>query len=161
MKKSEPNLNTTAKLWILHILVYYFVFACLHVFIIRYYSGSIICKESLNIILLSPIIGLMGFFDLFPGFIVIPIIVMLLILSHIYIGEIYKSYLVSILLVRIVHYIVAASTGASKYPFLSSQIKVNILFLIFPSLVAALLVNWYLLGKHEKSTLFKMYYDKE
>lgn len=161
MKKSEPNLNTTAKLWILHILVYYFVFGCLYVSIIRYYSGSITYKHSFGIILLSPIAGVVGIFDFFPGFIIIPIIVMLCLLSHIYIGEIYKSYLVSILLVRIVHYIVAASTGASNYPFLSSQIKVNILFLIFPSLVAALLVNWYLLGKHEKSTLFKMYYDKE
>ncbi|TRX34206.1 hypothetical protein FNW52_14330 [Flavobacterium sp. ZT3R18] len=142
MKKNEPCINTTAKLWISHILVYYFVFVSLSNLVMK---GSFFHKESLKMLFASPLIGLMGFLDHFPGFFIFPIIFMLVFYYRYFEQKIYKSYLVSLLISYFLLYIYLFSIGGLKSDFMD----VNVFLFIIPSLAVTLSVNWFLFGRHE------------
>lgn len=141
-KKNEPCINTTAKLWISHILIYYFVFVSLSNLAMK---RSFFYKESLNILLVSPLIGLMGFLDHFPGFFIFPIILMLVLYYRFFEQKIYKSYMFSLIISYFLLYIYLFSIGGLKSDF----VDVNIFLFIIPTLAVALTVNWFLFGRHE------------
>jgi hypothetical protein len=142
MRKNEPYINTTGKLWISHILVYYFVFVILSNLAIK---RSFFYKESLDILALSPLLGLMGYLDHFPVFFIFPIILMLVFYYRFFERKIYKSYIVSLLVSYFLLYICLFNIGGIKSDF----VDVNIFLFIVPSLAVAISINWFLFGRYE------------
>ncbi|TRX34208.1 hypothetical protein FNW52_14340 [Flavobacterium sp. ZT3R18] len=154
MKKNEPCINTTAKLWISHLLVYYFTYITISNLVKNYYlpHWDFFNKESLTIFMLSPIIGITGFLDRFPGFFIFQIILMLVLYYRFFERKIYKSYLVSLLISHLLLYLFLWSINGHKHNFSTSGIEsahIDVLFFVIPSLAVALSVNWFLFGRHE------------
>jgi hypothetical protein len=142
MRKNEPCINTTAKLWISHILVYYFVFVSFSNLVTK---KSFFYKESLNTLALSPLLGLMGYLDHFPVFFIFPIILMLIFYYRFLKQKIYKSYVVSVLISYSFLFVFLFNIRGLKSDFVDA----NIFLFIIPSLVVALSFNWFLFGQYE------------
>lgn len=142
MKKNKPSINTIAKLWISHILVYYFIFVCLSNLAMK---RSFFYKESLSTLALSPLLGLMGYLDHFPGFFIFPIILMLIFFYRFFKQKIYKSYIVSLIVSYFLLYLYLFNIRGLKSDF----VDVNIFLFIIPSLAIATSINWFLFGRYE------------
>lgn len=152
MKKTKSD---TFRIWFIHILLYYYMYAIIHFSLQNYYScGDTVTMRSILILLASPIAGLLGFFYMFPLFFILPMIIMLVLYKYIYFNQFYKSYLIAILLSHFLHYIFLDIYSQNLYftAIINSRIevhKVNNLFFITPSLIVALSVNWFLFGRYE------------
>lgn len=142
MKKNEPPVNRTGKLWISHILIYYFIFVCLSNLAL---NRDFFYKESLNTLILSPLLGLMGYLDHFPIFLIFPVILMLVFYYHIFQRKIYKSYIVSLLTSYFLLYIYMFFIKGLRSDFMDA----NIFIFIVPSLTITLIINWFLFGRYE------------
>jgi hypothetical protein len=142
MKKNKPLINTTAKLWISHILVYYFIFVCLSNLAMK---RSFFYKESLNTLAFSLLLGLMGYLDHFSSFFIFPIILMLVFYYRFFKQKIYKSYIVSLLISYFLLYLYLFNIRGLKSDF----VDVNIFLFIIPSLAITMSINWFLFGRYE------------
>lgn len=142
MKKNELPINTIGKLWISHILIYYFIFVCLSNLALK---RDFLCNESLNTLFLSSLLGLMGYLDHFPIFIIFPVILMQVFYHQIFKRETYKSYIVSLLTSYSLLYIYLFIIKGLKSDFMDA----NIFIFIVPSLTITLIINWFLFGRYE------------
>jgi hypothetical protein len=152
MKKNKSDIF---RIWFIHILLYYYVYAIIHFSLQNYYSsGNTFTMRSILVLLASPIAGLLGFFYMFPLFFLLPITIMLVLYKYIYFNQFYKSYLIAILFSHFLHYIFLDVYSPNLYftAIINSRIevhKVNNLFFIIPSLIVVLSVTWFLFGKYE------------
>ncbi|NRS89925.1 hypothetical protein HNQ02_002859 [Flavobacterium sp. 7E] len=143
MRKSKPSLNTTARLWISHLFIYYFIL----VFLSSLFSArKFFSVESLKMLLSSPLLGLIGYLDHFPCFFVFPIILMLFLYYRIFKKEVFNSYKYSLLISYSILYIYLFNINGLKSDFYDIDFYV----FIIPSLILSITVNWLLFGKNEK-----------
>ncbi|OUL62596.1 hypothetical protein B8T70_09100 [Flavobacterium sp. AJR] len=151
----KKNKSGTFRIWFIHILLYYYVYAIIHFSIQNYYScGNNFTIWSILVLLAYPIAGVLGFFYMFPLFFLLPITIMLVLYKYIYFNQFYKSYLIAILFSHFSHYIFLDMHSPNLYftAIINSRIKVhkvNNLFFIVPSLIVALSVTWFLFEKYE------------
>jgi hypothetical protein len=151
----KKNKSSIFRVWVIHALLYYYVYVIIYFFLQNYYScWNTFTTRSILILLASPIAGLLGFFYMFPLFFLLPITIMFVLYKYVYFNQFYKSYLLAILFSHFLHYFLLDiySPNLNFMAIINSRIqvhKVNNLFLIIPSLAVALSVNWFLFGRHE------------
>lgn len=154
MRKNKTRINTTAKLWISHLLIYYFVYLIMTNLIkgcyLRYWD--FFNKETLITFILLPIVGISGFLDHFPCFFLLQIILMLVFYYRFFKYKIFKSYIVSLLISHLLLYFFLWSINGHENNFSTSGVEfknVNVLFFVIPSLALTLSINWFLFGRYE------------
>lgn len=89
------------RIWIWHQLLFYTIYGTL----LMIPNSRPVNFESLAAMLILPIAGMIGFLDSFPGFFIVPILFMLLLIEY---GQlrIFKAYLISIFLCHILRFFI-------------------------------------------------------
>lgn len=137
------------KLWILHYLVYYWIFGLMF-FSMRYsHDGWEINHDFFKKIALSPLFGLLGLYD--GMVILIPVLIYLIFRIKF---KYFKSYYLTLILYYTGYYIYFLSSphrGAYIFPPSNNhnfQWEVNVLSLIIPSLSLTIMINYYFLFRN-------------
>jgi hypothetical protein len=136
------------KIWLLHYLIYYLLFGLLFHTIDYLFRKWYFGFEYLQKIILSPIIGMIGFYD---GLIIfIPIII-----SHFMKIKfsVFKSYYYTVLLCQFGLYFISVlfSDRPSTINFTRNvddeTLKINYIFIITPCIIISILINWLVFKK--------------
>ena len=150
--KSNNFLNV--KIWILHIIIYYTIINFLYQFLTYFFlQWTIVELDFLGKILAGPIGGIIGLFDNFPLFILIPVTIYVILLKLKL--NCFSSYFLS-LMTYLLPYIYNFSTGGNtKISFFrgtweKGYYKLDYIFILLPSLIVSILVNWLVFRKTYK-----------
>lgn len=147
-----PHLKTNKTrffilIWIVHIIVYYFIFGNIDNLINNYYSAwDFFFEESLSRSLSSPLTGLYGWYDGLPFFVLFPILTMLALTLTIMKKKWFTAYIASCVGCYLGMYLYNTVTHKSTYLYQSgisglNDLNLNHIFLITPALIGVILVN--------------------
>ena len=132
-----------AKIWILHIIVYY-IMINFSAFIFSSTPPQL--KHELLIIGTSPFMGLIGYFDLIPLFPLIPTTIMLILINIFLKKKWFYSFIVSLLIAYGVNYFFLYLNN-NHYRLVFSFLKHNIIWYIALSLLISIGFNWLVFRK--------------
>lgn len=157
ISKSKSNSGRPyIAIWLIHIIVYYFIYLTIREFVQNYYLGwDYFSKQSLLIIFFSPFLGLFSvssYFELIVGLAILPLPLMYYFYKRVFKYNLFKSFVVSILVVYILDYIYLVIIGYHKYdiPFSMGEDKINTLFFMIPALSMSISVNYLIFKKTYK-----------
>ena len=129
------------KIWLLHLLVYYTFYGLLARTLVAFKNGDIyynVFKDLYVLPFAALIMGIMGFVDNFPAFIVIPIIFMQVLIHNKFKHNWFLAYCISVITSYLLDYI---------WIYYDNKSRIFGFHLIFPSIAIAILVNWLLFKK--------------
>lgn len=135
--KSNKSINKIwlfTKIWLLHIVVYYTIFVTALRILERDY-------EEFYMVLLGFVGGITGIFEQLPGFVLIPILTMAILLKAYQKNEWFKAYLISISFCYLINYTWMLTQGKND-KILFTTIGIDLIYVIIPSLLIAILGNW-------------------
>lgn len=146
MAQSTINRSWTfVIIWIVHIIIYYFIWGNIDNLMHNYYSKwDFFFDESVSRSLSSPIVGLLGFYDGFPFFVVVPILAMLVLISTLMKTRWQLAYFISCIGCYLGMYLYNAyiDKNTNLYQSGIGELSLNHIFLIIPALTVTMLINW-------------------
>lgn len=134
-------------IWLVHIIVYYFIFGNIDNLINNYYSDwDFFFEESISRSLSSPITGLFGWYDGLPFFVMIPIGVMLILVLTMMRKNWFIAYTISCVSCYLGMYLYTILIDKSTNLYQSGingleDLTLQHIFLIIPSLIISILIN--------------------
>lgn len=134
--KSVNKVSLFIKIWLVHIVVYYTVY----VTVIRIFKSD---YEEFYLVLLGFVGGIMGICEQIPYFILLPILTMAILINSYLRNDWFTAYLISTGVCYSIDYIWLLTQ--KKHDKLLTTIDVNLLYIMIPSLLLAVLGNWLLL----------------
>lgn len=164
MKKNRFTLYL--KIWILHIVAYYLIFGFILESLEQWYREWPVDWEFAAKILLSPLSGVFGWFDGFPLYVILPVIIFLVIETFEKLNTFY-SYIIAVFLSYIpVKYLIYFNRGFPFNIILRSNqkeqsLEVNLLYAILPALLISSISVYWLLKKNATSEKLITFPDHE
>ncbi|WP_165572118.1 hypothetical protein [Flavobacterium sp. KMS] len=152
--------NFFVKIWLVHLFVYYLTASVI-------VKGNLLDNplsskkmlEIIQLVLISPFFGIMGFLEDIPFFILLPISIMLALIFTKFKKRWFLSYSLSLFISYFIDYL---------YLFYNhKQTKVlfddgyNILFVVIPCLIVSISVNWFLFKDKYKNIIIDNDYTKK
>ena len=141
MYKKLTNI-ITAKIWIIHTVVYYLIFGLIFQSLQLWYNEWPIDFEFIGKVILSPFGGVFGIYDGFPLYVILPISIHLLFIKFSKFN-IFYSYIISVTIAYvIIKYFIYLFDEYNFTIILSSNkkdddLEVNLLFSILPALITS------------------------
>lgn len=135
--KSNRSINKIkffSLIWVLHIFVYYTIF----VILLRIFENN---YQEFYTVLGGFIGGIMGWFEQIPFFIIIPIIIMTILVNTIFVKKWYTAYIATVIISYLLDYLWLLLEGKNN-SILFSTIHINLIYIVVPSLLATILINW-------------------
>jgi len=148
-----PHKVCKLKIWIIHIIVYYLVFGLILQSLEQWYREWPVNWEFIGKILLSPLNGIFGWFDGFPMYFLLPVIIFLIIETFQKLNTFY-SYIISVFLSYIlIKYLIYYSRGFPFNIILRSNqkeesLEISLLYAILPALFISSISVYLFLKKH-------------
>jgi|GEM_PF-5880804 len=149
------------RVWIIHCVCYYFMFGLC--FKVASFSYQGFPMDNLNYVLDSYVYpavfgsvigGIIGFFEGIPGFVLIPMLIMYLLLNFVFKDDYFKTYVCSLLvsyslLIAYTYYVnKVGMTFWSRYT--NGYVSVSSLFFIVPLLSLTIIINRLVFKKEYK-----------
>lgn len=141
--KSVNKVSLFIKIWLVHIVVYYTVY----VTVIRIFKSD---YEEFYLVLLGFVGGIMGICEQIPYFILLPILTMAILINSYLRNDWFTAYLISTGVCYSIDYIWLLTQ--KKHDKLLTTIDVNLLYIMIPSLLLAVLGNWLVLKNSNNLT---------
>lgn len=145
------KLSISIKIWLFHVVIYYTTTNFFLQYLTYLYQNWTILKiEFLLKILAGPIAGIIGFFDNFPLFVLIPITIYNILLLKFKLKH-HTSYYLSIIASYLIPYIYNFIFFNTKISFYKRPneyyVKIDLIFILLPSLIISILLNWLIFRK--------------
>ena|ERR1700750_1935606 len=147
------------KIWIIHIIVYYIIFGLIVESLEQWYREWPVNWEFISKILFSPFSGVFGWYDGFPMYFILSVLIFLIIETFQKISTFY-SYVISIFLSYIpIKYLIYCNGGFPFNIILRSNqkeksLEVGLLYAILPALLISSISVYFFLKKNGKLKKF-------
>ena len=150
----DAKINLYVKILIIHMVLYYTVFGAILQSLADWYSQWPISWDLISRILLSPLIGVLGFYDGLPAFFLLPFSLLIFLVEYKKL-PLYQSYIASVLTAHVVvlyigswYYKLSFSTNIWSNKW-ENTLEVSLLWLILPAIFVSSMGVRFLLKKHK------------
>ena len=150
----DAKINLYIKILITHMVLYYIVLGGIYQSLADWYSQWPISWDLISRILLSPLIGVLGFYDGLPAFFLLPFSLLIFLVEYKKL-RLYQSYIASVLTAHVVvlyigswYYKLSFSTNIWSNKW-ENTLEVSLLWLILPAIFVSSIGVRFLLKKHK------------